>query len=327
MADQRQPSQTFKQFLDGLSEIDVCCPICTTEWSSDESTVRTQCGHIYHKACLLQWVKPGMWAEKNTCPVCRGELFELFPGREDFAWECKLLAFQIMIDAAREIGLDQMTGESRFIDNLDRVVNIATPVWRERVLTDAQQRYGVEMDEQAVEAYLTGAFISICGATDNERSFVMTPAQYIELLRECRQGIPLIADPSENSAMFEPLCVLLISAQTLFPQFSGTHHVTESRVAVYNKHDDLVFVEFGLEAQGGLSTASVGCALPSDRPGVHLIITEELFGDLASISLVESGLSGIVLVTDGESNRAAVCFNFSPIAGRGWDRENLSFVQ
>jgi hypothetical protein len=314
MADQRQPSLSFKQFLDGLSEIDVCCPICTIEWSSDETTIRTQCGHIYHKACLLDWVKPGRWPKNNTCPVCRSELFELILGRREFALECSLLALQIMLDAARVIGLDRMTDESRFIDNLDRVMNIATPVWRRRVLTDAQQLYGVEMDEQAVGAYLTGVFISLCGATGYGRRFNMTPAQYIELLKKCRQGILPVADPSEDGVMFEPLCVLDISAQTIFPQFSGTHHVTKSWVAVYNKHGDLEFLKFGFDAQGELPTALLGCELPSDSSGVHLIVTEQLFGDLASISVVEYDLIGVVWVTDEEGNRAAMCLKFSPTA-------------
>ena len=42
------------------------CPICqdnsTTEFS------RLECGHLFHKHCVIRWLEG---AETKTCPVCR----------------------------------------------------------------------------------------------------------------------------------------------------------------------------------------------------------------------------------------------------------------
>lgn len=46
------------------------CVVCLCEVGVDEDSITTQCGHIYHKECVLQW-----WTHKPRrcirCPTCR----------------------------------------------------------------------------------------------------------------------------------------------------------------------------------------------------------------------------------------------------------------
>ena len=50
---------------------DETCPICV-ENLKDSTIVKTQCGHLFHNACIQQWR-----VEKNNCPYCRAELVSL----------------------------------------------------------------------------------------------------------------------------------------------------------------------------------------------------------------------------------------------------------
>eukprot|EP00808_Paulinella_micropora_P010281 g60288.t1 len=45
------------------------CAVCKDEFQLDEEALRMPCMHIFHKDCLLPWLKL-----HNTCPVCRYEL-------------------------------------------------------------------------------------------------------------------------------------------------------------------------------------------------------------------------------------------------------------
>ena len=48
------------------------CPICFEEYKEDQvknkEIVITECGHLYHKKCIENWLE-----EKKNCPVCRCE--------------------------------------------------------------------------------------------------------------------------------------------------------------------------------------------------------------------------------------------------------------
>ena len=50
------------------------CPVCQDKFKDAEAGnvsqgVQLPCSHIYHKACIIEWIK-----QHNTCPVCRAEL-------------------------------------------------------------------------------------------------------------------------------------------------------------------------------------------------------------------------------------------------------------
>jgi len=47
------------------------CSICMEKYGeSGKPIARTQCGHVFHKACLKNWIE----SIKGTCPLCREEL-------------------------------------------------------------------------------------------------------------------------------------------------------------------------------------------------------------------------------------------------------------
>ncbi len=45
------------------------CVVCLTDIALNELTVMLPCGHMFHDACVVAWLK-----RNNTCPVCRFEL-------------------------------------------------------------------------------------------------------------------------------------------------------------------------------------------------------------------------------------------------------------
>ena len=51
------------------------CPICF-EVINKKDVVITQCNHIFHHACMLQWLKTQNYLcpQNYSCPCCRGDL-------------------------------------------------------------------------------------------------------------------------------------------------------------------------------------------------------------------------------------------------------------
>jgi len=45
------------------------CPVCTEPYAPGDVAVRLPCGHVFHDACAVAWLKG-----HNTCPYCREEL-------------------------------------------------------------------------------------------------------------------------------------------------------------------------------------------------------------------------------------------------------------
>ena len=46
------------------------CSICTENITDENKPVMTQCSHVYHEACLMQWVR--VQVDKD-CPICRAK--------------------------------------------------------------------------------------------------------------------------------------------------------------------------------------------------------------------------------------------------------------
>lgn len=42
------------------------CPICLEVLERDNQIIHLECGHFFHKNCILRW-----YTEHHTCPVCR----------------------------------------------------------------------------------------------------------------------------------------------------------------------------------------------------------------------------------------------------------------
>ncbi|CDY20795.1 BnaA02g09350D [Brassica napus] len=47
-----------------LAETD--CPVCLTKLSSAESRMELQCSHVFHRDCVIKWLK-----KNPSCPICR----------------------------------------------------------------------------------------------------------------------------------------------------------------------------------------------------------------------------------------------------------------
>jgi len=55
--------------VEKIAEKGLICPICQDEFPLQTEATNLTCHHIYHRDCLLPWLK-----EHNTCPQCRYEL-------------------------------------------------------------------------------------------------------------------------------------------------------------------------------------------------------------------------------------------------------------
>lgn len=61
----------LEEFALRLSHIRSCptCVICMEDWTEGERAVRLPCNHMFHKGCVVHWLK-----SRNSCPVCREKL-------------------------------------------------------------------------------------------------------------------------------------------------------------------------------------------------------------------------------------------------------------
>jgi hypothetical protein len=52
-----------------VDKINNMCSICLEEYIDDRKMSRLKCDHIYHKECIMKWIK-----NNNECPLCRAEV-------------------------------------------------------------------------------------------------------------------------------------------------------------------------------------------------------------------------------------------------------------
>ena len=45
------------------------CSVCLHDYKDDDNCCMLPCGHSFHQACIMEWVKT-----KANCPMCRYEL-------------------------------------------------------------------------------------------------------------------------------------------------------------------------------------------------------------------------------------------------------------
>ncbi|CAH2069915.1 unnamed protein product [Thlaspi arvense] len=48
------------------TETEMNCPICLTDLSSAVSRMELRCSHVFHRDCLMKWLK-----KNPSCPICR----------------------------------------------------------------------------------------------------------------------------------------------------------------------------------------------------------------------------------------------------------------
>ena len=58
--------------VEGKEDLEDVCSICY-ETFLDKKTIKTECGHIYHKECLLQWLGSNQ-NQSRKCPLCLNSL-------------------------------------------------------------------------------------------------------------------------------------------------------------------------------------------------------------------------------------------------------------
>ena len=51
------------------------CSICLNPVRHTRSSKQLECGHLYHRSCVDQWISAG----GDTCPVCRNQMRDVVP--------------------------------------------------------------------------------------------------------------------------------------------------------------------------------------------------------------------------------------------------------
>ena len=66
----KKKTETKKEMID-------TCAVCICEYTSDETLILTNCQHLYHEKCLVQWITHKLDVERlgniysPICPSCR----------------------------------------------------------------------------------------------------------------------------------------------------------------------------------------------------------------------------------------------------------------
>lgn len=50
------------------------CPICYIDFEKGDNVAKLNCGHIYHKNCIILWFDKNL--SSPTCPICRINMFD-----------------------------------------------------------------------------------------------------------------------------------------------------------------------------------------------------------------------------------------------------------
>jgi hypothetical protein len=58
------------KFITYSESIHVACPICCDDYNFGDKVHLTECGHMYHHACLLEYIKH-LNNHSYNCPMCR----------------------------------------------------------------------------------------------------------------------------------------------------------------------------------------------------------------------------------------------------------------
>jgi hypothetical protein len=73
---QAAPPQPREPVFKGVDVTDpeATCSICLGGYDGTQKAVRTRCRHVYHAACIHEWIRTQAAAAVATCPFCRKEL-------------------------------------------------------------------------------------------------------------------------------------------------------------------------------------------------------------------------------------------------------------
>lgn len=52
-----------------MQQAEIC--FCQEDNKKDDPTYKSECGHTFHKNCIIEWLK-----RSETCPMCRKEIKE-----------------------------------------------------------------------------------------------------------------------------------------------------------------------------------------------------------------------------------------------------------
>ena len=76
-------------FVEELQQDERNCPICQEPYISqdgtqnEEAVMLPKCTHIFGHKCIIRWIDPRNDSPRNSCPLCRDELFELDDARSE----------------------------------------------------------------------------------------------------------------------------------------------------------------------------------------------------------------------------------------------------
>jgi len=100
------------------------CPMCLETISSNH--IKTECGHDFHKECLLQWCENQKKKTNIKCPVCRGNIQKTCDKIIPFD-STDIFKYTNIAGADKETRSEYIAKVAEFVNNPEFDVNVVNP--------------------------------------------------------------------------------------------------------------------------------------------------------------------------------------------------------
>lgn len=109
------------------------CPVCLETISSNH--IKTECGHDFHKECLIQWCENQKKKTKIKCPMCRTDIQETCDKIIPFD-STSIFKYTNIAGADKKRRSESIAKVAEFVNNPEFDVNVVNPKNNISILED-----------------------------------------------------------------------------------------------------------------------------------------------------------------------------------------------
>lgn len=174
------------------------CPVCMQPYvelkaadkdNKVEVAIRLPCKHLIGDSCLYRWISPFTHQYKNTCPLCREELFTQETGEET------INGVELRVDI--EVWRAQLSGAKLTVENHDRLLESRADILRFRLQEAMEELLDLDFESAKLYDERTKAGADFEQTKRKEMDVVFerrTRLKSIERIRDSLDGFPNVAE-------------------------------------------------------------------------------------------------------------------------------------